>query len=156
MEKYEDLEEVLESKRTFNRKVEEAFSSLPKENWMPLKRPANLFPVRIDSQYNHEPLTVINYEVMDSIEQGNLFGRLFKDENEVYLSRGVGYVDGKKGIYFFFLRRNGELYRDIAFADHRTNKVVFDGRELEKISEKHLRKVAYAINEYLSGNYEFL
>ena len=35
-----------------------------------------LFPVRIDSQYNHELLTVINYEVMDSMEQSFPFHRI--------------------------------------------------------------------------------
>ena len=156
MEKYEGLEEVLESRRTFSRKVEEAFSSLPKENWMPLKTPANYFPVKIDSKNNREIKAAILYEVRDGIEQNNLFGRLFRDENKVYFSRGRAYENGKSTAYMFFSRRIGNSYRNVAFADYLTKRVVFDSSELERIDVRQLRRFTYAINQYLSGNYENL
>ena len=154
MEKYESLEEVLESNSTLNKKVEEAFRSLPEENWMPLKRKANLFPVKVDSKSNRETRTAVLYEVRDSIEQNNFFGRLFRDENKVYLSNGKDYSSGKPNAYMFFSRRIGNSYRNVAFADYPTKKVVFDSDEVEKMNAKQLIRFAYAINQYLSGNYK--
>lgn len=156
MEKYEGLEEVLESRKTFSKKVEEAFGSLPEENWLPLKSSANYFPVKIAGKKDREIKVAILYEVRNSIEQNNLFGRLFKDENEVYLSSGKVYENGKSVTYMFFSRRVGDSYRNVAFADYRAKKAVFDSKELEGMNPKQLRRFAYAINQYLSGNYDKL
>ncbi|MGC8533787.1 MAG: hypothetical protein ACP5MV_04150 [Candidatus Parvarchaeum sp.] len=156
MEKYGDLEEMLEGSSNLNKKVEEAFSSLPAENWMPLKIKANSFPVNLESKNSKEVKTLLVYEVRDSIEQDNFFGKLFKDENNVYLSNGKDYSSGKTNIYMFFARREGNSYKNIAFADYTTKKVVFNGYEVEKMSAKQLSKFAYAINQYLSGNYKNL
>ncbi|MCL4362261.1 MAG: hypothetical protein OH338_01145 [Candidatus Parvarchaeota archaeon] len=153
MEKYESLEEVLEGNSTLNKKVEEAFSSLPAENWMPLKRKANSFPVAVENKNSMEARTAIVYEVRPNIEQNNFFGRLYKDENKVYLSNGREYSSGKSKAYMFFSKRIGNSYRNVAFADYSTKKVVFDSDEVEKMSAKQLSRFAYAINQYLSGNY---
>ncbi len=152
MEKYESLEETLEGRNAFSKKVEEAFSSLPAETWAPLKRPAGSFPVKVDSKDSREARTAIVYEVRDSIEQDNLSGGIFRDENGVYLSNGREYSNGKTGFYMFFSRRIGNSYRNIAFADYRTKKVVFGSSEIESMSSKQLSRFAYAINQYLSGN----
>ena len=123
MEKYESLEEVLEGNSTLNKKVAEAFSSLPEENWMPLKRKANSFPVNVESKNSKEVKIPLVYEVRDSIEQNNLFGRLFKDENGVYLSNGKEYSGGKTNTHMFFSKRIGNSYRNIAFADYSKKRV---------------------------------
>ncbi len=153
MEKYESLEEVLEGNSTLNKKVEEAFSSLPAENWMPLKRKANSFPVAVENKNRKEVRTAIVYQLRDSIEQDNLFGKRYKDENNVYLSNGIEYSSGKSNAYMFFSKRIGDSYKNVAFADYRSKRVVFDSNEVEKMNAKQLRSFAYAINQYLSGNY---
>lgn len=154
MEKYESLEEVLEGNSTLNKKVEEAFSNLPSENWMPLRKKANTFPVNVESRNSKEVKIPFVYEVRDRIEQNNLFGRLFRDENGVYLSSGKEYSSGKTNTYMFFSRRIGNSYRNVAFADYSTKKVVFNGYEVERMSKKQLSRFAYAINQYLSGGYK--
>ena len=114
------------------------------------------FPVKIAGKKDREIKVAILYEVRNSIEQNNLFGRLFKDENEVYLSSGKVYENGKSVTYMFFSRRVGDSYRNVAFADYRAKKAVFDSKELEGMNPKQLRRFAYAINQYLSGNYDKL
>ena len=47
------------------------------------------------------------------------------DESGVYWSLVSEHLSGKTGFYMFFSRRIGNSYRNIAFTDFLTNKVVF-------------------------------
>ena len=154
MERYKDLEEILESRTLLSKKLEEAFSSLPKENWMPLNRPENYFPVNIYSKGESEMVTPISYEIRNTIEQNNPLGKLSKDENGVYFSAEIRSDSGKDNTYMVFYRKIDNSYKNVAFADYNIKKVVFDSNELGVMDVKQLRAFAYAINQYLNGNYD--
>ena len=156
MEGYESLEEVLEGKSNSIKKVGEAFKSLPEEDWVPLKKESNSFPIKLYKRGSKETRTAILYEVRDGIDQNNLFGKVFIDENRVYISAGRRYSNGTYIISAFFLRKEGKSFRNVAFADYNSRRAVFDNEEVERMDMKKLRKFAYAVNQYLSSKYEII
>ena len=138
-----------------NRKVEEAFNSLPADNWISFKRSKNSFQVAVYKANAIEVKTPIIYEIKDKLDQNNLFGQLFRDSNGVYMSKGKEYTEnGKYSTHMFFLRKSADSYINVAFVNDSSKKVVFDYNEVNVMDKRQLRKFAYAINQYINGNYK--
>lgn len=155
MEKVENLEDLLGVKMALNRKVEEAFNSLPADNWIPFKRSKNSFQVAVYKANAIEVKTPIIYEIKDKLDQNNLFGQLLRDSNGVYMSKGKEYTEnGKYSTHMFFLRKSADSYINVAFVNDSSKKVIFDYNEVNVMDKRQLRKFAYAINQYINGNYK--
>ena len=138
-----------------NRKVEEAFNSLPADNWISFKRSKNSFQVAVYKANAIEVKTPIIYEIKDKLDQNNLFGQLLRDSNGVYMSKGKEYTEnGKYSTHMFFLRKSADSYINVAFVNDSSKKVIFDYNEVNVMDKRQLRKFAYAINQYINGNYK--
>ena len=158
MGRSESLDEVLEEKISTNRRVENAFHSLPEYSWEPLNRKPHKFIVAVMLENELEAKVAVRYEIRD-VSQTNVTepSNFFSLRSDIYNYSGNN--DSLSGVYIsigeehtsvFLSKKTGEVYRNVAAVNYMENSVVFDRNALDIMSDKELRKFTYAVNQYLN------
>ena len=167
MEGLRSLEDIIEEDRMMQMKVENAFAEVPKNRWESLRKYKSKFYVGIEPVGRYDFTAPIAYTIVDGLFQGSLLSKyergMMERTSGVYVAKSMNgeynivknYPVRKMSV--FFATKSEGKYVNVASVNTMTKGVEFDRRELTRISEKKLVKLAYEINQYLNvpGAYNF-